>query len=69
MLFTQENQNSTVIAHNGAGYDNKFILQYCLFKGLTPSSFIRQGSKITYMYFEKKIKSDLLTRIYSYLNH
>ena len=52
-LFTKENQNSTVIAHNGAGYDNKFILQYCLFKGLTPSSFIRQGSKITYMYFEK----------------
>ena len=43
----------TVIAHNGAGYDNKFILQYCLFKGLTPSSFIRQGSRITYMTFKK----------------
>ena len=52
-LFTEENKNSTVIAHNGAGYDNKFILQYCLFKGLTPSSFIRQGSRITYMRFEK----------------
>ena len=24
-LFTEENSNSTVIAHNGAGYDNKFI--------------------------------------------
>lgn len=47
-LFTTENSNSTVIAHNGAGYDNKFILQYCLNKGLTPSSFIRQGSRITY---------------------
>jgi hypothetical protein len=30
-LFQEENGNSTVIAHNGAGYDNKFILQYCLF--------------------------------------
>ena len=52
-LFNGENNNSTVIAHNGAGYDNKFILQYCLFKGLTPSSFIRQGSRITYMTFKK----------------
>ena len=52
-LFTEENQGSTVIAHNGAGYDNKFVLQYCLNKGLTPSSFIRQGSRITYMNFEK----------------
>ena len=25
-LFTDANQNSTAIAHNGAGYDNKFIL-------------------------------------------
>jgi hypothetical protein len=33
--------------------DNKFILQYCLFKGMVPSSFIRQGSRITYMRFEK----------------
>ncbi len=52
-LFTEENRDSTVIAHNGAGYDNKFILQWCLFKGMSPSSFIRQGSRITYMRFEK----------------
>ena len=50
-LFTDANRNTTVIAHNGAGYDNKFILQYCLGKGLIPSTFIRQGSKITYMNF------------------
>ena len=25
-LFDKSNANSTVIAHNGAGYDNKFIL-------------------------------------------
>ena len=25
-----KNRESTVIAHSGAGYDNKFILQYCL---------------------------------------
>ena len=47
-LFTEENSNSTVIAHNGAGYDNKFILQYCLRKGIIPSPFLRQGSRITY---------------------
>ena len=50
-LFTVNNRDSTVIAHNGAGYDNKFILQYCLNKGLIPSSCIRQGSRITYMSF------------------
>ena len=47
-LFSEGNMDSTVIAHNGAGYDNKFILQYCLNKGLIPSAFIRQGSRITY---------------------
>ena len=52
-LFTDENINSTVIAHNGSGYDNKFILQYCLNKGIIPSSFIRQGSRITYMSFKR----------------
>ena len=53
-LFTEDNYNTTVIAHNGAGYDNKFILKWCITKkGLLPSSFIRQGSRITYMSFEK----------------
>ena len=52
-LFTDEHINSTVIAHNGSGYDNKFILQYCLNKGIIPSSFIRQGSRITYMSFKR----------------
>ena len=53
-LFTEENRNTTVMAHNGAGYDFKFILQWCITKKhLLPSSFIRQGSRITYMTFEK----------------
>ena len=52
-LFTDRNEHSTVIAHNGAGYDNKFILQHCLMRGLTPDNFIRQGSRITYMRFKK----------------
>ena len=52
-LFSEHNKDSTVIAHNGAGYDNKFILKYCLRKGLLPSSFIRQGSRISYMRFNK----------------
>ena len=50
-LFTKENRNAPVMAHNGASYDNNFILQYCLNKWLAPSSFIRQGSRITYMCF------------------
>ena len=52
-LFTPENANSTVIAHNGSGYDNKFILKYCLSKGITPQKLIRQGSRISYMTFAK----------------
>jgi hypothetical protein len=51
--FTKENQGSTVIAHNGAGYDNKFILKWCLSHGRKPDVFIRQGSKIAYMSFSK----------------
>ena len=52
-LFQEENENSTVIAHNGAGYDNKFILKWCLSKGWEPTTFIRQGSRITYLAFRK----------------
>ena len=29
-LLTKENANSTVIAHNQAGYDGKCILSYCI---------------------------------------
>ena len=47
----KKRKNTTVMAHNGAGYDNMFILQYCLDKGLVRSSFIRQGSRIAYMCF------------------
>jgi len=53
LASTEENSHSTVIAHNGAGYDNKFVLQYCLNKGIVPSAFIRQGSRITYMSFKR----------------
>ena len=52
-LFHKDNAYLTVIAHNGAGYDNKFILQWCLRKGLEPEAFIRQGSRITFMTFKK----------------
>ena len=41
-LFTKDNSNSTVIAHNGGGYDNKFILKWCLSTGMKPDCFIRQ---------------------------
>ena len=52
-LFTDENYNSTVIAHNQAGYDGRFILQWCLGRGLHPDQYIRQGSRIMYMTFKK----------------
>ena len=52
-LFTAEHNNSTVIAHNQAGYDGRFILQYCLKRGLRPTKYIRQGSRIMYMAFAK----------------
>ena len=52
-LFTSEHAQSTVIAHNQAGYDGRFILQWCLKRGLHPSKFIRQGSRIMYMEFKK----------------
>ena len=31
-LFAEENLNKTVMAHNGAVYDFKFILQWCITK-------------------------------------
>ena len=53
-LFTEANRNTTVMAHNGAGYDFKFILHWRITKKhLLPSSFIRQGSRITYRTFQK----------------
>ena len=52
-LFSAENKGSTVLAHNGGGYDYKFVLQYCLQRALKPDCFIRQGSHITFMKFEK----------------
>jgi len=53
-LFQEENENSTVIAHNGAGYDSKFILKWSLGKGWEPTTFIRQGSRITNPAFRKQ---------------
>ena len=50
-LFTDVHSHSTAIAHNQAGYDGRFSLQCCLNKGLHPSKFIKQGSKIMYMEF------------------
>ena len=52
-LFNKDNQNSTVMAHNGSGYDNKFILKWCVERGMVPDCYIRQGSHITYMAFKK----------------
>jgi G:T-mismatch repair DNA endonuclease (very short patch repair protein) len=51
-LFSKENANSTVIAHNGSGYDYKFVLKWCLERALKPSTYICQGSHITKMTFK-----------------
>jgi len=52
-LFKPEHRGTTVFAHNGGGYDNKFVLQWCLSKGMKPDSYIRSGSHIMYMAFRK----------------
>ena len=39
-LLSPENANSTVIAHNQAGYDGKVILSYCINSCLVPSKYI-----------------------------
>ena len=52
-LFTSENYNNTVSAHNQAGYDGRFILQWCLKRVLYPTQYIRQGSRSMYMAFQK----------------
>ncbi len=48
-LFTNKNANATVMAHNMAGFDGKFILQWCLKHDLHPSRYIRKGSRIMCM--------------------
>ena len=52
-LFQPKHSHTTVIAHNQAGYDGTFILQWCLKKGLHPQKYIRQGGRIMYMDFVK----------------
>ena len=39
--------------HNQAGYDAKFLLQWCINHDMLPDKYIQQGSGITYMYFRK----------------
>jgi hypothetical protein len=48
-----ENANSTVIAHNQAGYDGKFILSWFIKNCDVPDKYIQQGSRISYMYYRK----------------
>jgi len=52
-LFSGEHQEATVFAHNQAGYDAKFLLQWCISHDMLPDKYIQQGSGITYMYFRK----------------
>jgi hypothetical protein len=48
LLRDKTNRYSTVIAHNGSGYDNKLILNWATKHGTYPQQYIRQGSRITY---------------------
>ena len=49
----KQNKDCTIMAHNGAGYDTKFILQWCIKHGLNPDMIIKQCSRTTYMHFNK----------------
>lgn len=51
VLFTSQHSHSTVISHNQAGYDGRFIVQWCLHEGMLPSKFISQGRLLRYMEF------------------
>ena len=60
-LFTDKSHcNSTVLAHNGSGYDFRFVLKYGLERGLHPDVFIRSGYIILYMWFQKIILDVLI---------
>ena len=48
-LLQREHSGCTVIAHNQAGYDGKFILSWLMSKGKAPDKLIQQGSRIAYM--------------------
>ena len=53
-MFRKENYGATVLAHNAAGYDTKFIHKWCILKrGKRPDIMIRQGSRITDLYFKR----------------
>ena len=52
-LFSEENAYSTVLAHNGGGYDYKFVLSWWLKHSMRPDSYIVQGSHISLMTFSK----------------
>ena len=52
-LFSGKITNATVMAHNQAGYDGRFIFQWCLRHNMRPTKFIRQGSRLMYMEFSK----------------
>ena len=40
------------MAHNGAGYDFKFILKWCVEHGMLPQKYIKQNVRIPYMSFK-----------------
>ena len=42
------NRNSTIIAHSGATYDDKCIVNWAIKHGTYPRTYIRQGSRLTY---------------------
>ena len=51
-LFDKNTKISTIMAHNGAGYDNRCVVQWCIKHGLTPAMTIRQGSLSTAMHLK-----------------
>ena len=48
-LLTKNNEGVVVIAHNAKAYDNYFIFNFLVKKGVTPEPIIMSGSKIMYM--------------------
>ena len=52
-LFSEQFQDSTVIAHNFKGFDACFLIQYLTKNNIKPSNIILNGTKVNYMFLRR----------------
>ncbi|MES9882603.1 MAG: DNA polymerase [Sedimenticola sp.] len=59
-LFSAENKNATVLAHNMRSFDGIFILDYLLQQSMRPNKIIYSGCKIMYMEVQRGLNIRIL---------